>query len=93
MNFISASGPQSHLSMTSLQASDAIVQEPQERSKDSSRAATSAFPPPSSFVGAPPVPQSSFAPSYSPLKNTSGNSSSSRAFTHLGKRRMQDDDE
>ena len=92
MNFISASGPQTHLSMSSLQAAEATTRELQERSKDISRTGSSAYPPPS-FVGAPPVPQSSFAPSYNPHKSASGSSSSSRAFSHLGKRRMHDDDE
>lgn len=93
MNFISSSGPQSHLSMNSLQATEATALDLQQRSGDSSRPA--AFAPPSSFGAAPPVAQSSFAPGYNPQKrNSSGGSSGSlRAFSNLGKRRMHDDDE
>ncbi|CDS42068.1 ATP dependent RNA helicase DDX42 [Echinococcus multilocularis] len=90
MNFISASGPQSHLSMNSLQAAEMTAQELQDRSNDPSKARSSSYPPPPSFAGAPPRAQTSFAPSYNPQRANGG---SSRAFSHLGKRRMQDDDD
>ncbi|VDK39191.1 unnamed protein product [Taenia asiatica] len=90
MNFISASGPQSHLSMNSLQAAEMTAQELQDRSNDPSKVRSSAYPPPPSFSGAPPKAQTSFAPGYNPQRTSGG---SSRAFSHLGKRRMQDDDD
>ncbi len=103
MNFISASGPQSHLSMNSLQAAEATARDLQERSGNSSTSRPSAYAPPpaSSFVGAPPVAQTSFAPGYNPQQRRSGpgggssggGGSASRAFSNLGKRRMHDDDE
>ncbi|KAM7537394.1 hypothetical protein Aperf_G00000074743 [Anoplocephala perfoliata] len=91
MNFISASGPDSHLSLNSLQAAEAAARDLQERSTNSSRPRSTAYAPPSSFVGGPPVAQTSFAPSYNAQQKSGG--SSGRAFTHLGKRRMQDDDD
>lgn len=93
MNFISASGPDSHLSLNSLQAAEDTARDLQERSINSSRPRSTAHAPPSSFVGGPPVAQTSFAPSYSSQQKSGGSSGSSRAFIHLGKRRMQDDDE
>ncbi|VDD75390.1 unnamed protein product [Mesocestoides corti] len=94
MNFISASGPQSHLSMNSLQATEATVQELRQRSADNSVSRPSAYAPPS-FMGAPPVAQTSFAPGYNPQRKCAptGSSGNSRAFSNLGKRRMHDDDD
>lgn len=93
MNFISGSGPDSHLSLSSLQAAEATAKELQGKSNSSSGPRPSAYAPPPAFAGGPPVAQTSFAPTYSAHRAGGGPSGTSRAFTHLGKRRLQDEDE
>lgn len=85
MNFISSSGPDSHLSLNSLQAAEATAKELQERSNSSSGPRRSAY--------APPPVQTSFAPTYNVNRGGSIPSGTSRAFTNLGKRKLHDEDE
>ncbi|VUZ51914.1 unnamed protein product [Hymenolepis diminuta] len=93
MNFISGSGPDSHLSLSSLQAAEVTAKELQGRSNSSSGPWSSAYAPPPAFTSGPPVAQTSFAPTYSAHRAGGGPSGTSRAFTHLGKRRLQDEDD